>query len=138
MATETRETLAQFLTRVPVRAEVEWADSNPHMHDDGNRDRMSHWKIRLTLRRRAMTVYFSQGSAHTAEPTVKDVIGCLALDAAGYANARSFEDWCGEYGYDTDSRKAERTFKIIGKQADALRRLLADDHDRLLWHTESE
>lgn len=38
-------------------------------------------------------------------------------DSWGYENARSFEEWAGEYGYDPDSRKAEATWKAVGKNA---------------------
>jgi len=37
---------------------------------------------------------------------------------------RRSEDWCAEYGYDTDSRKAERTFRAVERQTKALKRML--------------
>ena len=64
-----------------------------------------------------MTVYFSQGPAISGEPTTEDVLDCLALDASG---ADSFEDWCAEYGYDTDSRKAEHIYNTVRKQTEEL------------------
>jgi hypothetical protein len=57
-----------------------------------------HWRITITRDGRQMRVYFSQGSAHTAPPTLDDVLDCLASDAAGIENARGFDDWCSEYG----------------------------------------
>lgn len=44
-------------------------------------------------------------------PELSDVLYCLVVDssAIGY---RSFEDWAAEYGYDSDSRKAESIYKV--------------------------
>ncbi len=39
----------------------------------------------------------------------------------------SFEEFCGEYGYDTDSRRAERIHRAVQEQARQMRRLLGDD-----------
>jgi hypothetical protein len=69
-------------------------------------------------------LYFSQGSAHTANPTLAEVLDCLVSEAQGYDDARGFEDWCSGYGYDTDSRKAERTWRAVKKQAEQLSRTL--------------
>lgn len=102
------------------------------------------WKeahhYRVTLRRdrphRELTTYFSMGYAHSRKPEAADVLDSLANDAIGFENAKSFEDWCGELGFDTDSRKAERTFRIIEKQAKQLRRFLGDEYDVILYQTE--
>lgn len=132
-------TLKQFIRQHKIRMTAEWADSNPNMMTDENWSRSAtHYRCVLRCGKRQMTVPFSQGSAHTKEPSAEDVLNCLASDAAGYENARSFEDWCSEYGYDTDSRKAEKTFKTIERQATDLARLLGapSSYETLLWNTE--
>lgn len=85
-----------------------------------------HFRCRIKCGRRAFGLYFSQGSAHTAAPTPADVLNCLVSDAQSYDNANDFEDWCSEYGYDTDSRKAERTWRAVKKQAEQLKRTVGD------------
>lgn len=60
-------------------------------------------------------------------PTLEDVLSCLLMDASGYDNSRNFEDWASEYGYDTDSRTAERTYQTVAEQSKALRHLLGND-----------
>jgi hypothetical protein len=85
-----------------------------------------HFHCRLTSGRRSFGFYFSQGSAHTADPTISDVLDCMVSDANGYDNATDFEDWASEYGYETDSRKAERTYRAVKKQAEQLRRTVGD------------
>lgn len=55
-------------------------------------------------------------------PLLRDVLYSLVLDA-GVINAGSFENWASDYGYDTDSRKAEETYNqclTIGRQLRAL------------------
>jgi hypothetical protein len=97
----------------------------------------THWKCRLRRGDKRFTVYFSMGPAHSREPEVADVLDCLASDASGIENAKTFEDWAGEYGYDTDSRRAERTYRICVKQAEKLKQFLGDDlFDQLVWNTE--
>lgn len=44
------------------------------------------------------------GVAKITPPALEAVLSCLALDAS--ALPLTFEDWCAEYGYETDSRQA--------------------------------
>jgi hypothetical protein len=115
-----------------------------------------HWKVRLQRdtdtavivngavdmsrsdRVRVMTLTFSKGSGHNgAEPTADEVLDCLASDAAGVENTSDFEDWCSYYGYDADSRKAEKIYKACVHQSERLKTFLGDDlYEQLLWNTE--
>lgn len=56
--------------------------------------------------------------AEQLKPSAYSVLACLTLD---YSD--SFEDFCSEYGYDTDSRMAEKTYKAVIEQDRQLRRL---------------
>lgn len=71
-------------------------------------------------------------------PKAEDVLDCIASDAAGFINARGFEDWASEYGYDTDSRKAEATYRAVEAETIALRKLLGSEaaFQSLLFDTE--
>ena len=112
-----------------------WADNNPNMPDAEN---MDHWKVVLKRGKKQMTTYFSMGYGHKGqEPTAADVLDCLASDAASYENCGRFEDWASNMGYDTDSRKAERTFKTIGRQTFKLYEFLGSElYGSILWETE--
>ncbi len=70
--------------------------------------------------------------AAAAPPTASDVLDCLASDASEYDGTRDFEDWASDYGYDTDSRKAEATDRVIAEQAKALRHFMGDAYDALI------
>lgn len=134
MATDT-VTIAEFVKANSIRLTAERWHENPSMPDSSN---MDHWKCLLIAGKSRMTVYFSMGYGHKGKaPKADDVLDCLASDASGIENARSFEDWCGDYGYDTDSRAAEKTFKTCEHQAKRLRTLLGDSaYTTLLWNTE--
>src|SRR5689334_5404812 len=125
--TETKVTLEQFIADNKIDFKCQWIAQRPdRIADDWDRG-ASHYKCRVTCGRRGFTLYFSQGSAHTSPPTIADVLDCLASDAAGYENARGFEEWAGEYGYDTDSRKAERLYRTVKRQAEQLKRMIGEE-----------
>ena len=131
-------TLEQFIAEQQLEMSVLPVKRNPHMSGD---QLPRNFECTITMIGRGyhepMTVYFSQGSAHKKSPTLADVLACLASDASGVDNARSFEDWASEYGYDTDSRKAEKTYNICVQQAQELKALLGQDvYDQLLYGTE--
>ena len=71
-------------------------------------------------------------------PELADVLDCLASDASAVENSRYFEDWAAELGYEADSRKAERTFRICEQAARDLRYLIGsrEAFEGLLFETE--
>lgn len=132
------QTLEQFIESAGVVMSAAPRDDNPNFAaDDKFRATMSHWNCTLRAGRSRLTIPFSLGAARVHAPTAADVLDCLASDASGIENARSFEDWCGEYGCDVDSRTAEKTFKVCQRQANQLKRFLGDSaYATLLWKTE--
>ena len=54
-------------------------------------------------------------------PTAYDVLACLQKYDVG-----SFEDFCGDFGYDTDSRTALKTYKAVCKEYDKVCALWSD------------
>lgn len=87
-----------------------------------------------------MVVPYSKGLGHHGElPTALEVMACLVMDAAGVENSHgSFEDWAGDYGYDPDSRKAERIYQDTVQQTAELRQFLGDAYDAYLWETDND
>ncbi|MCK9460691.1 MAG: hypothetical protein M0R80_13715 [Proteobacteria bacterium] len=128
------KTINEFINANKIRITNEWADTNRNNPDwkDAN-----HYKVVLKMDNRQLTTYFSQGYGISGEPTAESVLNCLASDTSGFENARNFEDWANEYGYDTDSRKAERIYRVIERQTKQLKRFLGDKYDELLYDTES-
>jgi len=87
------------------------------------------WKVTLRYQGRQLTVPFFMGSALDREPTAADVLSCLVSDANAVEQARDFEDFCHDFGYDTDSRKAEKIYRQLETQAPKVRRFLGDDFE---------
>lgn len=87
------------------------------------------YKVTLSRRnpRRKITVPFYMGSGHSEAPTAADVLYCLILDGSYYSY--SFEDWCNELGYDTDSIKAKKVYDKCNVQGLKVRKFLEDNFD---------
>jgi hypothetical protein len=63
----------------------------------------------LTQKRLTFPFWNSQHDSQTCKtPTAYDVLSCIGSDLSC---PTTFEDFCGEYGYEQDSRKAMATFK---------------------------
>jgi hypothetical protein len=61
-------------------------------------------------------------AADKEKVTVADVVSSLAIDAAGAE--QTFDDWCGDLGWDTDSRKALATYLACQEERKQLLKLL--------------
>lgn len=89
------------------------------------------YTVILKYQGRQYTLDFWQGTGITEDPTAAGVLDCLLSDANG--GEMTFDDFCGEFGYDTDSRTAERVWKQCGKVREELQRLLGDDFDLFMY-----
>jgi hypothetical protein len=82
---------------------------------------------RLTRGRKQYTFTFGQSiAAGGEEPNLYDVLTCLQKYDVG-----TFDDFCANFGYDTDSRTAERIYKNVCKEYKAVERLFSDVIDEL-------
>ena len=135
MDNETRISLDQFINDQIIVSESQRTATNPNM-DDGAE--MDHWRVTLRRPGKRLTIYFSMGRGHDGKrPTAADVLDCMASDSSTIENAQSFEDWASELGYDTDSRKAHRTYGVCKRQSERLKKFLGDEaYETLLWNTE--
>lgn len=94
---------------------------------------------RLRYRRTIAVEAFYNANKANYRPDLASVLDCLASDSVSVENSPVFEDWADEFGYDTDSRKAEKTFQACCEQARTLRALLGPaTFDILLYETERE
>ena len=84
-----------------------WANEDGKPHPFGH-----HYRVTLAKGLKRLSFDFF-GSAHDKEHGVKteraySVLACISNDCTC---PETFEDFCADYGYDTDSRTAYRTFK---------------------------
>jgi hypothetical protein len=109
-------------------------DNNPHMTNfDGD-----HWKCILEYNKKRMTIYFSKGYGFEGKkPSIEEVLNCLASDSLCIENNPSFEEFANEFGYDTDSRNAKKTYTVCIKQSKKLFKFLGEVlYNILLYATE--
>lgn len=145
MKTQTEtQTIAQFIEAQGLTMYATPIASRPDRVNFGKG--VSHWAITIYKggngtgkgpQTGSMALLYSMGSAHKGSPKIADVLNCIALDASGI-EGNGFENWCGEYGCDTDSRKAYATFEACQKSARDLRSLLndAEAFEALLYSVE--
>lgn len=132
-------TLTERISQDGITATATWRDAGAPSYVE-DKHGMDWWDVTLHLDGRRMAVPFGMGYGHGgAQPTAHDVLSAVLSDASGVENARGdFEEWAGEYGYETDSRSAERTYKQTVRQTEKLNVFLADKYETYLWETEQD
>ena len=83
----------------------------------------------------ALTRY---AAAERLQPKLADVLASLILDGAAYFDGSPFEEWAADLGYDTDSRKAEATFRECDTTGRKLARAFKPDELEALRNAAAE
>jgi len=76
----------------------------------------------LLQKKPSNTGYECKRNKEYSEPGPYDVLSCLQKYDPG-----SFEDFCGDFGYNTDSREAERTYKAVKEEYEQITRLYDEE-----------
>ena len=116
-------TLKQLAKR--VRLSVTYGAKLAYDRQDDWQRRANGYRCTLRYRGRRYAFDFWQGVGIGGDPTAEGCLDCLLSDAQ--AGGQSFEEFCREFGYDPDSRKAEATWRECRRTAVGMRRLLGDD-----------
>lgn len=91
-----------------------------------------HYRVTLEYKGRKLpNIEFHTGSGWKVGPVAHDVLDCLLSDADLGAN--TFDDFCAELGYDTDSRKALESYLECQSMSKKLHRLLGADFDTFAY-----
>ena len=70
--------------------------------------------------------YIREGYSYVFVPCLDSILNCLFMD--GSACDESFDDWCGNFGYETDSRKALETYLKCQENASKLKKALGNEY----------
>lgn len=93
-------------------------------------DKQNRYVFKMQLKRGKKSYTFEFGQSINdgdKEPDFYSVLSCLQKYEIG-----TFEQFCSEFGYDEDSRKAEKTYKAVLKEFNAMQRLFNDDELEIL------
>lgn len=88
------------------------------------------WRTSNTIYATELRNAWYRDSRAPLQPVAADVLSCLLSDAQ--SGSESFEEFCGNYGYDTDSRKAHATWTTCKDHAIAVHKLLGRSYDRFV------
>ena len=120
-----------------ITSTITFGNNVPYDDRDEWQRRATPWTVTLRYQRRQYTFPFWTGSAR-GNPETFDAAYCILSDASGVENAWDFEDWASNYGWDTDSRKAERIYRACQAVARNVKRLLGDDLAELIYMDEDD
>lgn len=110
-----------FLNKYGLAVTFELIDQNPNKlwEDDLIRN---HYKVTITRNGNpnGLTIEYWDSAVNTEAdkvPTAYDVLAVIGSQSTVYD---TFEDFCSEFGYDEDSRTAERIYKAYNEEAKSI------------------
>lgn len=109
-----------FATATGTKLKINRTTYGKHFADD----KESRYIFNCTLSRNGKKYTFNFGqsiAAGNVEPTMYDILTCLTK-----YNPETFEDFCSEYGYNTDSINAQKTYKAVKREFNGVNRLFSD------------
>lgn len=109
---EYEQTAIDFLNKHGIKFSSKFIKYGRHFDDD--KESRNIYRLTLSRDKNRISFRFGQSLAETendTEPTAYALLTCLTKYEPG-----SFNDFCSEYGYDSDSRKAYKTYKEVCKE----------------------
>ena len=116
-----------FLKETKTSFEAVFETYGKHFDDD--KESRNIYKITLKRNGKQFSFNFGQSINDTnagIDPTAYDVLSCLTKYDPG-----SFDDFCSDFGYDNDSRKAEKTYKAVVKEYNKVNAMFNDVIEKL-------
>jgi hypothetical protein len=102
--------------RIDERKDIKWNDAN-------------HFKCTLKNGSKSISINFSQGFGIKNDPEIDSVLDALKID---FVDGLSFQDFCLDFGYPTDSISALKTYKACLKNTDKVKKLFNGSLDNFL------
>ena len=94
-------------------------------HFDGDKDKRDIYRVTISRGNRSFSFNFGQSLINSGSgeisPDSYDILSCLQKNEIG-----DFQDFCNEFGYDTDSIKANKIFKAVAKEWDNVQKIWTD------------
>lgn len=96
------------------------------------------YKVKISYQGRSDFFEFTDSVANShegKEPKKEDVLYCLVQDYT--SDTKDFEEFCQEFGYDSDSRKAESIWKAVKKNHQKMHYIFRNDIEKLITEYEN-
>jgi hypothetical protein len=125
MKTNYNKQAKELLSLFGVKFSANFVKNDYHFQDD--KERRDIFNITFSRGKNKFSLRFGQSlndstGAGTNKPTEYDVLSCIQKYDVG-----SFQDFCSEFGYDIDSRKAEKTYKAVLKEYNKVSNFFTND-----------
>jgi hypothetical protein len=116
-----------FLKETGATIKIKFKKYGKHFDDD----KQSRNIYRINLKRDGKSYNFDFGQSidsteKNEAPTSYDILSCLQKYDVG-----SFEDFCSDFGYDNDSRKAKKTYHAVLKEFQGVNYLFSNVIEKL-------
>ena len=120
-----------------IKLSLARADYTEDDYKDEWKKTANKYKARITYNKKSMTIIYYTGSGWKKDPVLEDILGSILQDTT-YLDY-GFEDFANAMGYDPDSRKAEKIYKEVQKQAKKINRIFSkEEQEELLTYLEKE
>ena len=117
-----------FLQKTGATLKADLLGNFPYF--DSDKESRDVYQITITRGgRKPWTFRFGQSirnSDGVTKPTAYDVLSCVQRYDIG-----TFDDFCSDFGYDTDSRKAEKTYFAVQREVSECQRIFGDSMEDL-------
>ena len=131
MKTTYQQTALDFMKATGTKLTVKFINHDYYFNDD--KQTRDIYRFRLSRNGQSYTAKFGQSISNSGytnkerkEPAAYNILACITK-----YDPDTFENFCREYGYDTDSRSAFKTYKAVVKEWAGVDRLFNDVLDEL-------
>ena len=128
MTTNYEHQANDFLSKTNTSIKIEFLKYGSRF--SGEKECRNIYKVKIKRENKSFSFNFGQSIYATSKgekPTNYDILSCLQKYDVG-----SFEDFCSEFGYDEDSRKAEKTYNAVCKEYDNVCKIWSEKEIELL------
>jgi len=118
----------RFLKKTNTTLSIKFDYCGPHFGD--NDTSRNNYKCVLKNIKGQYTINFGNSIQNTIDgvaPTKYDILACLTKYGPG-----TFEDFCGEYGYDYEEKESEKIYRGCIKEFKGLSRIFTDEQMEML------
>lgn len=118
----------ELLKEVLAGLEIDITFLRKAKYFDDDKDERNIYEVKLSRPNKNFVKFtFGDSINNTQKGEKPDVYDILASVSSDYNCPDNFDDFCSEFGYDTDSRKAEQTFKRCLEQSKKLRTVFTSE-----------